>query len=202
MDLSIENQILEKIKKAKRGTLFFGQDFSMQGNNDAVRKSLERLVKKGEIERVATGIYIRPEIDPIVGKVPPSIESIVKAIAKRDKARVVPTGVTALNKLGLSTQVPMKFVFLTDGSSRNIKIDGRSILFKRTSPKNVATIGEISTLVIQALRVIGKDKVSQEEIEKIQTLLQQEKKEHLEHDIRLAPEWIKEIMKPILQFSK
>ena len=148
MDLSIENQILKKVKGAKRGALFFGQDFSMQGNNDAVRKSLERLVKKGEIERVTTGIYTRLEIDPIVGKVPPSIENIVKAIAKRDKARVIPTGVTALNKLGLSPQVPMKFVYLTDGSSRNIQIDGRSILFKRTSPKNVATIGEISTLVI------------------------------------------------------
>ena len=202
MDLSIENQILEKIKKAKKGTLFFGQDFSMQGNNDAVRKSLERLLEKGEIERVATGIYTRPKIDPIVGKVPPSIDSIVKAIAKRDKARVVPTGIAALNKLGLSTQVPMKFVYLTNGSSRNIKIDGRSILFKRTSPKNVATIGEISILVIQALRVIGKEKVSQEEIEKIQTLLKQEKKVHLEHDIRLALEWIREIIKPTLQFLK
>ncbi len=202
MDLSIENQIIERVKKAKKGTLFFGQDFSMQGSNDAVRKSLERLVKKGEIERVATGIYTRPETDPIVGKVPPSIESIVKAIAKRDKARVVPTGVAALNKLGLSTQIPMKFVYLTDGSTRNIQIDGRSILFKRTSPKNVATIGEISTLAIQALRVIGKDKVSQEEIKKIQSLLKLEKKVHLEHDIRLAPEWIKEIMKPTLQFSK
>ena len=202
MEFSIENRVLEKIKKAKRGTLLFGQNFVSEGSNDAIRKSLERLVKKDEIERVATGIYIRPEIDPIVGKVPPSIESIVKAIAKRDKARVIPTGVTALNKLGLSTQVPMKFVYLTDGSSRNIKIDGRSILFKRTSPKNVATIGEISTLVIQALRVIGKDKVSTEEIEKIQSLLKLEKKARLEHDIRLAPEWIKEIMKPTLQFSK
>ena len=202
MEFSIENRVLEKIKKARRGTLLFGQNFVSEGSNDAIRKSLERLVKKDEIERVATGIYIRPEIDPIVGKVPPSIESIVKAIAKRDKARVVPTGVTALNKLGLSTQVPMKFVYLTDGSSRNIKIDGRSILFKRTSPKNVATIGEISTLVIQALRVIGKDKVSTEEIEKIQSLLKLEKKARLEHDIRLAPEWIREIMKPTLQFSK
>jgi hypothetical protein len=141
-------------------------------------------------------------IDSIIGKVPPSIDIIAKAIAKRDKARIIPTGVMALYKLGLSTQIPMKFIYLTDGSTRNIKIDERSILFKRTSPKNVATIGEISTLVIQALRVIGKDKVSQEEIEQIQSLLKQEKKAHLEHDIRLAPEWIKEIMKPTLQFSK
>jgi Family of unknown function (DUF6088) len=202
MDLSIENQILEKIKKTKRGTLFFSQDFVLQGSNDAVRKSLERLVKKNEIERVATGIYTRSVIDSIIGKVPPSIDIIAKAIAKRDKARIIPTGVMALYKLGLSTQIPMKFIYLTDGSTRNIKIDERSILFKRTSPKNVATIGEISTLVIQALRVIGKDKVSQEEIEQIQSLLKQEKKAHLEHDIRLAPEWIKEIMKPTLQFSK
>jgi CO dehydrogenase/acetyl-CoA synthase epsilon subunit len=88
MEFSIENRVLNQIKKTKRGTLLFGQNFVSQGSSDAVRKSLERLVKKDEIERVATGIYIRPEIDPIVGKVPPSIESIVKAIAKRDKARV------------------------------------------------------------------------------------------------------------------
>jgi uncharacterized protein (DUF2267 family) len=199
MELSIENQVLEKIKNARRGTLFFGQDFVAQGSDEAVRKALERLVKKGEIERIATGIYLRPEIDPIVGKVPPSIESIVKAIAKRDKARIVPTGITAMHQLGLSTQVPMTFVYLTDGSARNIQIDGRSIVLKRTSPKNVATVGKISTLVIQALRMIGKDNVSHQEVEKIRSLLKQEKKAHLEHDIRLAPAWIRAIMTPTLQ---
>ncbi len=199
MPLSIENQILNKIKKAKRGALFFVDNFITIGNAKAVGKALERLVKSGELQRVATGIYFRPEKDPVIGYVTPGIETIAKAIAKRDKARIVPTGVYALNQLGLSTQVPLNVIYLTDGAARKIKIGNRTITFKRTTPKNLAAIGEIDRLVIQALRTIGKDKVTSEEIEKIQQLLKKEKLTYLQQDIRMAPEWIRKIMLPILK---
>ena len=199
MPLSIENQILNKIKKAKRGALFFVDNFITIGNAKAVGKALERLVKSGELQRVATGIYFRPEKDPVIGYVTPGIETIAKAIAKRDKARIVPTGVYALNQLGLSTQVPLNVIYLTDGAARKIKIGNRTITFKKTTPKNLAAIGEIDRLVIQALRTIGKDKVTSEEIEKIQQLLKKEKLTYLQQDIRMAPEWIRKIMLPILK---
>ena len=201
MVLNIENQILNKIKKAKKGSLFFTENFINIGSPDALRKALERLVKSQALERVAAGMYVRPEIDPYIVKVPPSIEMIAEAIAKRDGARIVPTGVYALNRLGLSTQVPMNIIYLTDGSARKVKIDNRSIIFKRVSPKNVATVGEISGLAIQALRTIGKENVREDEIVKIQELLKKEKKTRLEHDIRLAPSWIRTIMQPILKQS-
>ena len=199
MALSIENQIVEKIRKARRGSLFFGDSFLSKENSEGVRKALQRLVKKGELIRVATGIYARPEIDPVIGVITPGIEAIATAIAKRDKARIVPTGAYALNRLGLSTQVPLNVVYLTDGTSRKVKIGKRTITFKHASPKNVSTIGEISTLAIQALRTIGKDKVAVEEIEKIQQYLKKEKPTHLQHDYRLAPEWIRKIMQPALK---
>ena len=198
MSLNIENQILNKIKKAKRGSLFFTENFIKIGSSDAIRKALERLVKNQELERVTAGMYVRPEIDPYIGKVPPNIEAIAEAIAKRDGARIVPTGVYALNRLGLSTQVPMNIIYLTDGSARKINIDNRNIVFKRVSPKNVATVGEISGLVIQALPTIGKENVRDDEIIKIQELLKREKRTRLVHDIRLAPSWIRAIMQPIL----
>lgn len=179
--------------------LFFNDSFIAFGTPEAVRQALARLVKAGELERVATGIYVRPQIDSIVGKVIPGIEEIARAIAKRDKARIIPTGIFALNRLGLSTQVPMNVVYLTDGAQRKIKIGNRVISFKKTVPKNVASVGEISGLVIQALRTIGKDKATAEEIIKIQELLKKEKPTRLEHDIRLAPAWIREIMKPVLK---
>jgi len=196
---SIEIQILDRIKKAGRGVLFFTESFVSYGSTEAVKKALQRLTNSGELDRVATGIYVRPVIDNVIGKVSPSIEDIAKAIAKRDKARIVPTGAYALNRLGLSTQVPMNVVFLTDGSARKIKIGKRSILFKKASPKNVATVGEISGLAIQALKEIGKEKVLDKEIKHIQELLKREKSTRLEHDIRLAPAWIREIMKPVLK---
>lgn len=157
-------------------------------------KALERLSNLGELLRVARGIYVRPEIDPVIGPITPSLEAIAKAIARRDKARIVPTGLYALNRLGLSTQMPLNLVYLTDGAARKVMIGKRAITFKRATPKNLAAIGEISSLVIQALKAIGKDKVTLEEITRIQDLLRKEKPSHLVHDQRLAPVWIKKIM--------
>ena len=199
MPLSIEIQILNKIKKARRGSLFFADNFITIGNTKAIGKALERLVISGELKRVAAGIYVRPEIDPIIGPVTPGIEAIAKAIAKRDRARIIPTGIYALNQLGLSTQIPLNIIYLTDGAARKIKIGNRTITFKKTAPKNLTAIGEISRLAIQALRTIGKDKVTEEEIAKIRQLLKKEKLTHLQHDIKLAPEWIRKILLTALQ---
>ena len=193
-----ELQILTKIKKAKRGALFFADSFVNFGNAKTINKALERLVKSNEIDRVATGIYVRPVINKNFGKIHPTTEEIALAIAKRDKARVVPTGSYALNQLGLSTQVPMNIVYLTDGAARLVKIGRMTIKFKKTTPRNVSATGEISRLVIQALRTLGKNNVTGEEIAHIQKLLKKEKPTRLEHDIRFAPAWIREIMKPAL----
>lgn len=195
MPESIEKQILTKAKKAGRGSLFFVDDFIRFGNGKAVNKVLERLVEKEEMVRVAKGIYTRPEKDPVIGIIQPSIEDVAKAIARRDKARIIPTGQYALNRLGLTTQVPMNVVYLTDGSARKIRVGKRTITFKKSAPKNLTAWGEISGLAIQALRSIGKEKATEEEIRKIQDLLLNEKTSNLEHDIKLAPEWIRKIMK-------
>jgi len=190
MSDTVENKILTKIKKAKRGSLFFSDNFASFGNAETIRRTLNRLVETGEIDRVASGIFVRPQIDKIIGKITPKIEDIADAIARRDKAKIVPTGAYALNRLGLSTQVPMKIVYLTDGSARNIKVGNYTISFIRTSPKNVAAIGKISRLAIQALKSIGKENVSPKEIGQIQNALMKEKISYLEHDLRIAPAWI------------
>ncbi|MDD3772045.1 MAG: DUF6088 family protein, partial [Weeksellaceae bacterium] len=146
MTISLEYQILTKIKKAKGGSLFFVEDFLRFGNAKSVAKALERLVQKEFISRVARGIYSRLEVDPYIGPVKPAYEEIAKAIAKRDKARIVPTGVMAMHLLGLSTQIPMNIVYLTDGAARKLTLGKASIVFKKTSPKNLSAIGKISSL--------------------------------------------------------
>lgn len=199
MTKTVEMQVLNAIQQAPRGEIFFVEGLLFAGNAKAVSKALERLVAKGEIVRVATGIYTRPKQSKLLGNITPSIEEIVTAIANRDKARIVPTGIFALNALGLSTQVPLNAVYLTDGAARKIQIGNRKILFKKTTPKNLATIGQISKLVIQALKTIGKNKVEPTEEKKILELLKKEKRKHLEHDIALAPEWIRIIMRKALK---
>ncbi|MDO6760013.1 DUF6088 family protein [Tamlana sp. 2_MG-2023] len=195
---SVENKIEKSIKSKPKGVLVMPGDYVHYGTAEAVRKALDRLEDKKVITRVAHGIYVRPKISALIGPIIPTAEEIAEAIAKRDKIRTVPTGSYALNALGLSTQVPMNIVLLTDGSPREIKLGKRSIKFKKTTPKNLLAKGAISRLVIQALKEIGNKKVSQKEEDKIINLLKEENQTHLGHDIALAPVWIQKIMKKAL----
>jgi hypothetical protein len=196
--LSVETKILEKIRATPKGTLIFPEDFQEFGSSEAIRVSLHRLEKDNIIKRVAQGIYVRPKINKYIGELIPSAEDIAIAIAKRDKIRVIPTGSYALNALGLSTQVPMKIVLLTDGSPREIKVGNRTIKFKKTSPKILFSRGKISKLVIQALKELGLNTQTEIEEEKILNLLKKENRQDLIHDIKLAPVWIQKIMKKAL----
>ena len=194
MTKSIEIQVLEKIKRSPRGALFFVDHFTNIANNKSTNKALERLVKSGQIERVAQGIYVRSVIDNYIGKVLPSIEQIANAIVKRDRATVVPTGSYAMYKLGLTSQVPLNIVFYSDTSARKIKIGKQTITFKKASSKNLAFVGEISTLAIQTLRTIGKDLATADEINHIKKILKNENPKHLQHDLQLSPVWIRKLI--------
>lgn len=194
MTESFQSRIENKIKSMKRGSILFPAYFDEIGNVEVVKKSLLRLEHKKFLVRLAHGIYLYPKQDKLLGVLYPTIEEIALAIVHRDKARIIPTGTTALNKLGLSTQIPMNMVFLTDGAPRTIVVGKRTIKFKRTSPKNLAVRGEITSLIIQALKEIGKDNITTEQLDIIKTHLKKEKKEIIEHDAKLAPVWISKIM--------
>jgi len=199
---SIEDKILQYIEAFPKGELFLPSDFSELGSSEAVRLSLFRLEKEGVITRVAQGIYVRPRESSLIGKLTPTAEEVAEAIAKRDKIRTTPTGSYALNALGLSTQVPMNIVLLTDGSPREIKVGKRKIKFKKTTPKNLMAKGKISRLVIQALKEIGNGKVTAVEEQKILDVLKKENEKDLKHDIALAPVWIQKIMRKAMTNGK
>jgi len=199
---SIENQIKKSINGKSRGLLLMPDDYLSYGSSEAIRKALDRLEDKKVIIRVAHGIYVRPKISKLIGSLTPSAEEVAEAIAKRDRIRTLPTGSYAMNALGLSTQVPMNIVLLTDGSPREIKVGKRTIKFKKTTPKNLLAKGKISGLAIQALKEIGNGKVTIEEEQKILDVLKKENKKNLKHDIALAPVWIQKIMNKALTDGK
>ncbi len=191
------NEIESLIKKKQKGKVYFASDFTLLGAPKTINKSLERLEKSKIIIRIARGIYYYPKIDIKLGLgiLYPSLEEIAKEIAQRDKARIVPTGIYALNKLGLSTQVPMNIVYLTDGTPRRIKIgNGKGILFKHTAPKNLAYKNDLILLIVSALKAIGKENVKKEDIEKLQILLSSRQISDWKEDLELAPAWIKQIL--------
>ena len=192
--VSIEENIWKAIQAKGRGSIFFPSDFTSYGEVKAIGKSLERLTEKGNIVRLARGIYAYPEIDTVLGLgvLMPSIEQIAETIARRDKTRIVPTGIYAMNKLGISTQVPMNVVYLTDGAPRKVNLgNGRSIQFKYTTPKNLSFTNQLAMLVTFALKEVGKDNVTDEIAQRIKNVLQKEQKENILADEALMPAWIR-----------
>jgi hypothetical protein len=199
---SIQSQITQKIRSFQRGKPIFPADFKGMGSEAAIKMALTRLTKQRTLDRIAHGIYVVPKENPKFGKIPPSLEEIAHAIADRDHARIRPAGAFALNKLGLSTQVPLKLVYVTDGAPRYVKIGKRTIKFKPTTPKNLAYKGTITGLAVQALKELGDKNVSQETIKKIKVLLRDEKPVVIMEDAKLAPYWIAKIFYSVLDEMK
>lgn len=191
----IEHVILRK----KGGELIFPTDFRGKGTEDAIKKALSRLTQRGVLKRLAHGIYYIPKIDPVLGELQPGAEDVVKMLAKKEKIRVRPAGAYALHQLGLTTQVPTKLVYITDGHPRFFKLGKMQIKFKATTPKKLSTIGSISSLVIQALEEIGTDSVDAKTELKLYELLMKEIPKKLKHDLALAPAKVNDYIVKLLK---
>jgi len=196
---SVEKQVDKAISNHKRGKIFFPSNFTKFGSSTAIRQALNRLEDKGVLIRLAKGIYLYPKKHELLGVLQPTIEEISIAISKRDKARIIPTGINALNKLGLSTQVPMNMVYLTDGTPRTIRVNNRTIKFKIASPKLLSAKNETNVLIIQALRELGKENVDSKVLDKIKKILNKLDINDIKYDIKLAPVWISEIIESLIE---
>ena len=187
---SVKNKILSRIYGKKRGWVFTPVHFRDLGNDLAIRKALQDLTDREQIQRLARGLYHYPKKHPKLGVLAPTPDQITRALAGKDSLRIQPSGDYAANLLGLTDQVPAKVVFLTDGTKREIKVGNQEIILKQTTPKNMATAGRVSGLVIQALRSLGKDHVDDQLIATLANRLSADDRRHLMKDIRYAPAWI------------
>jgi len=203
MLLSITKQVEQKINRMQSGKIFFISDFASFSNDTAVRQALIRLANSKEIVNISQGIYYKPLIDKKLGVVYPSVTQLAQAIARRDKARIIATGSFAMYKLGLTTQIPMNIVYLTDGSARKIQVKRMKITFKKTSPKNLAVQHEFTGLLIQALKEIGEKNITAKEkthIKKI--IIQNGEFKKIKENIVFAPVWIQKIIIQIINSIK
>lgn len=194
---SIDNSILTSLKKRGRGVVFTKDDYAHYSNPKRVQKALEQLVNQGHVIRVARGIYCYPKKDKVwgTGYLPPSYDDIANAIAKKERAKIVPTGVHALNRLGLSEQLPMRFVYLTSGRTRSIELaDGHTMQFVHTALRNLAFHNRTAMLVTFALKEIGREHLTEEQKAHVLGLLQKEDGYSIQHDLALMPDWIQTIV--------
>lgn len=186
MNEKTHRYIESAISRRRPGEIVFPTEFRGKGSQAAIKKAMSRIAKAGKISRLAHGIYYIPKSDPKLGKLRPDPEQVVKMVAQKERIRIRPAGSYALHKLGLTTQVPTRRVYLTDGNSRQFKLGNVLIRFKSTSAKKLAMKGEISSLVIQAIEEIGVEHISKEIQVKLKEFLLNEDSKNLQHDLRLA----------------
>jgi Family of unknown function (DUF6088) len=198
MALSIEERMLYRIRAKGRGWVFSARHFLDFGSRRAVDLALFRLTNREVIRRLGRGVYDYPAVSETLGLLSPSIDAVAKEIAGKNNSKLKITGAQAANVLGLSTQVPARIVYLTDGPSRQLKVGKQTIILKHTSPKTMSTAGKGSGTIIQALQYIGKENVTPDVIKKIRTIIADFDKKEMKKDLHTAPDWMKPMIMEIV----
>lgn len=196
---SVDSQLVGRIMAKRGGWVFTPADFLDLGSRTAVGLALMRHARAGTIRKLARGLYDYPVHDPRLGTIAPSTDNIAVALKGRDNSRLQASGGHAANMLGLSDQVPVRAVFLTDGRSRKVQLGKRQIVLKNTATRQMATAGRVSGTVIQALRWIGRRNVDDRTVAILRRRLSERDKQQLLKDLRYAPAWIAEVMRRVAQ---
>ena len=199
---TMRDQIVARIERLGAGKAFSAKDFQDIASRGTIDMALGSLTRHGTIRRIRRGLYDMPKVNPVLGgKLSPDIDEAAQAIARRQRWKIVPEGARAANLLGLSTQVPSKIIYLTDGPNNEVQIGRRSIHFKHARPKAIAGLEGKFALVVQALRYLGKESVGTREIETLRSKLSPQEKRRLLKDTRFGVDWIYHVAKKIAEKS-
>ena len=194
----IREQIERRIIDAGRGYVFTRKDFQDIASSGSVGQILSRMVKDGIIRRIGRGVFDFPNTNSALGgQLSPDLDQAANALARKFRWSILPYGNLAANRLGLSQQVPAKLTYLSDGPTKEIKVENRVIYFKHARPKEIYADSFISGLVVQALRYFGKDRVGDEMIAYLKQKLSHNEKTELLENIHYSTEWIHEVIQKI-----
>lgn len=191
-------EIKERILSEKIGSVFVAADFADITDKTITNVILTRLEAEGTIRRVLRGVYDRPEYNDFLKEyVAPIPNNVAHALARNYGWTIVPCGDTALNLLGLSTQVPAAWVYVSDGTYKEYTFDNTTIQFKRTTNKEVSKLSYKTALTIQALKALGKDKINNAVLDNLRKLLTIDEKRVMIMEAKTATSWIYEYIRQI-----
>ena len=183
--------IRKKIRESQPGSVFTYSDFKNIADSATVRKSIERLAKENEIKKIMPGVFYNPPYSNLLKEdLPPDPEKVSEAIARNFKWNIIPCGDYALNKLGLSTQVPAEWSYLSDGPYKEYKFDKIKISFKHRTNREISNLSYNSALLVQGLKTLGKENVTDEIINQLSKKLKADDKKKLLDECVTASDWI------------
>jgi len=195
---SVKNKILSRIYGRGRGWAFSRSDFVEDFSTESIDISLFALAKEGKIRRVCRGIYDYPKYsDLLKQELSPDFDQVAQAFARKFNWRIQPSGDAALNLLGLSTQVPGKLIYLSDGPNRKYTIGTYMLEFKKSALKDVGFKHRESGLLVQALKALGKEHITKQVIDKIRNQLDMKTCQKIVKDTKSATGWIYDSIKKI-----
>lgn len=188
----------ERIEKAENGSVFVSTDFTDIADRKTVNMGLIRLSQDGMIKKVLFGVYYKPELNSLLGEVvAPSPNKVAHAVARNFGWTIVPCGDAALNILGLSTQVPSCWLYVSDGAYKEYSFENTTIKFKHTSNKEISKLSYKSALTIQALKALGKENVTEQTLLRLKKALTDEEKSKMLSESKSVTSWVYELIKTI-----
>ena len=194
----ITTKIKQRIIGKGRGAIFAPTDFLDIGSRASVDQALSRLADQGMIRRLTRGLYDYPKQSPRFGLLSPSADDIARAVARKDSQVLQPSPAMAANQLGLSTQVPSKPTYMTDGPTRTKRVGRQVIQFRNASSKTLVGAGQKTGAVFQALRYVGKDRINDQVIDKLARALDDKDRAQLSRQSRHVPAWMHPIVQQIV----
>lgn len=190
--------IKDRINKSEIGTVFVATDFVDISDKTSINTYLTRLDEEKSLQRIMRGVYYKPEYNDFLGEfVAPEPDAVAHALARNFGWTIVPCGDTALNLLGLSTQIPAAWVYVSDGTYKEYTYEQTTIKFKRTTNKEISKLSYKTALVVQALKALGKDNVDDTILTKLKNNLTDSEKQALLTEAKAATSWIYEYIKLI-----
>ncbi len=178
--------------------VFIANDFFDIAGYETIRSTLNRLVGDKVIIRIMKGIYYKPKYIELIGEYEaPSVNEVANAIARKYNWTIAPSGNTALNLLGLSTQVPAKWTYISDGRYVSFSFGNATIEFKRRSNGDISKMSTLSAMVIQSIKAIGKDKITNDQINYLKKKLSDKEKSELLSDCKTTSAWVYGVIKKI-----
>lgn len=199
----LSDKVWNLIKQQQNGTIFSINDFYHLGNVNTIKSILFRLESDGKITRLIDGLYTIPKFSELLQeKSYPSVDQVANKLADKFSWTICPSENHALNLIGLSTQVPNKYVFVSDGPYRTYEYRGREIIFKHTSNRFITEYSRNYSLMIQAIKALGKDNIHENDIKRMATFSKQYNDDDIIDKGKKLPAWIQEVLKKIAKEVK
>ena len=196
MAKGIIDEIENRIEMSRPGTVFLTKDFTDIATNTTIRKCLGRQVDAGNLRRIMQGVYEKPAYSKLLKQyLPTDPDAVANAIATTYRWTIAPCGDLALNKLGLSTQVPAKWSYISDGPYRDFSWDNITIEFKHRTNRDISGISTFTTMLIEAIRALGKDRINENTIQQIHNLIPENQRLSILEEAKSSTDWIYNIIR-------